>query len=157
MTSITKKPAKSKPELKIEYSRADPGMPVHVSITAPGDKQSSDYWIELIPADFGIGLRFKKVWNGKTRDFDFAEYDVNIDTVSWLHTCECRHFLKTGQPCRHQKAALRLLDDGVLTLPPRPVVERREPEYVEEVPEATCHMCGHMQSAHGGGGEFCPI
>ena len=158
MTSITKTQKKRKSELTIEYSRGDDGAPVHVSITAPGDKQSSDYWVELIPADFGIGLKFKKVWNGRTKDFDFTEYDVNIDTLSWCHTCECRGHLKTGENCRHIRAAIKLLDDGVLTLPPRPIVDRREPEYVEEVPEATCRMCGCLQSWHGGeNNEFCPI
>ena len=50
-----------------------------------------------------------------------------LDTVSWLHSCECMGHLRHGTPCKHIKAAVQLFDAGRLVLAPRP-------EQVEERP-----------------------
>lgn len=153
MNSITKTQKKSKPELKIEYSRGDDGAPVLVSITDARGR-CSDYWCERIPSDWGVALCMRKMWDGRAKDFGQETYDVCLDLVSWVHECDCPHYARTGENCRHIRAAIKLLDDGVLTLPPRPIVERREPEYVEEMPDSYCSTCGCQQAAHVAG--FCP-
>lgn len=102
-------------KIKIEVSRAEPGMPVFVSITDERGNQS-DYWVERIPADFGIGVQFRKIWDGRSKDFDHRTYEVNLDTVSWLHECDCMAHASYGR-CRHVSAAIALLDEGMLALP----------------------------------------
>ena len=105
-------------KIKLEVDAAPAGMPLFVSIT--DQHGQSDYWMERIPADFGIGVSVRKIWDGKSRDFAHESYDVNLDTVSWCHSCECWAHLRYGK-CRHVDCAVALMDQGLLSLPQVPV------------------------------------
>jgi len=137
IASIPHTTAARKSKIEIDAGHSEPGMPIFVSITVDG--KQSDYWAERIAADFGVGVHFRKIWDGKARDFASEEYSVNLDTVSHCHTCECMGFLRYGF-CRHVEAAIQLFDAGRLVLPPRP-------EHVEERParqvstEPWCRHC----------------
>lgn len=130
-----------KSELTIEASPAEPGAPIFVSITSKG--QQSDYWCERIPADFGVGVRFRKIWDGKAKDFAEEVYDVSLDTVSHCHSCECLGFLRWGY-CRHVDAAIQLFDAGRLVLAPRP---EHAPEKPSRVVNPCCFLCGKSYEA----------
>lgn len=125
--------------IKVEVSRAEPGMPLFVTILDEKDRRS-DYWYERIPADFGVGIRVRKVWDGKAKDFDHQVYDLNLDMTCWIHSCECRGHLRRGH-CKHVDIAVRLWDEGLLLLPseakrPEPApAEPGELTYGPEFPE----------------------
>ena len=102
----------------IEHSSPCPGMKTLVSVTVPGRHGRSDYWAEQIPCDFGLGVRFDKIW--AKNDFADGHYDVLLDTATGHHTCECKGFLRHSH-CRHIKAALMLLAAGAFAKKaPRP-------------------------------------
>jgi hypothetical protein len=131
MNTISSAPKQRKHELTIEFLPAEPGAPIFVSITQAG--RQSDYWFERIPADFGVGVRVRKIWDGKARDFAFEQYDVNLDLTSWLHTCECLGALRWGR-CKHIDAAVKLWDAGLLLPVPRPEHARERPAKQQPIP-----------------------
>src|SRR4051794_36418411 len=67
VTTIPHQTPTRKSELAISISHAEPGMPILVNITC--DRKQSDYWAEHIPTDSGIGVRFRKIWDGRAKDF----------------------------------------------------------------------------------------
>jgi len=134
MASIPHTTLARKSKIEIDAGASEPGMPIFVSITVDGKK--TVYWAERIPADFGVGVHFRKIWDGRNQDFAGEEYSVNLDTVSRCHSCECLGFLRYGY-CRHVDAAIQLFDAGRLVLPPRP-------EHVEERPGRLVNPCCFM-------------
>lgn len=77
---------------------------VHILALTVG-KQTSRYFCQRIPADFGVGVRLEK-FGAEGGD----SYDVNIDHRS---SCECRGFCRHGR-CKHVDACKKLLAEGKL-------------------------------------------
>lgn len=121
---------KAKSELKIYLSAGSPGMPVMVDIEkGKGIYDTSTYYASMVPADYGVGIKFEKIWDG--RDFVLDDDEdkirfVNIDDETGDNTCECKGFLRWGK-CRHIQASLKLIESGLLKKSPRP-------EHADEMP-----------------------
>lgn len=98
----------------MEFEPAPAGMPVLITIQQGRTRQ--DYFAELIPADFGTGIRFGKCGTGEV-------YHVNLDRYN---TCDCPGHARHGR-CKHVDAAVALIEAGALK--PSPC-----PEHAEERP-----------------------
>jgi hypothetical protein len=90
------------------------GQNAEVSITLTRGKktETSRYWIDRLPADWGRGFLVEKQGDGTTLN---EEYCVNVNGQQ--STCECLGFLrwgmgKDGAGCRHIGALLKLIELG---------------------------------------------
>jgi len=100
--------------------RAKPARSIRLCIkpegTAPGivrltvGKDTADYFITIIPADFGKGFLVEKFGI----DRDTAKYHVNIDGANGeKRSCECKGFLRHGH-CKHADGLAALIARGQL-------------------------------------------
>jgi hypothetical protein len=114
MTTTTKTRQRSKPSRRLSFY---PGVPalVEMTITTGRKAETFSYWLEQIPADFGLGFEVKKlITDGGT------VYHVNLDLQHERHTCDCKGAEKWGH-CKHQEAILALIKAGKLSAEPLPV------------------------------------
>lgn len=136
MNSSTPLRSKVKAKPTITAFDSPPGEPILVSVV--DGRRHSEYWAERIPSDWGVAVRFRKIWDGRSNDFADDVYYVLLDTVSHVHSCECKGFLRWNH-CRHVDAAIQLFDAGRLVFPPRPEHAEERPAkmpavYNDEVP-----------------------
>lgn len=113
------------------FEEAGPGMPLFVYFWECGKSgHRSSYWVELLPTDFGTGLRFVKSLD--RTEGDPENYDVLLGGGNY--SCECKGFLRHGH-CKHGLAARKIIDAGALRPSPRP-------EQACELPgKAATHEC----------------
>jgi hypothetical protein len=69
-------------------------------------KESADYFVSVIPADFGRGFQLVKVGIDAS-----GEYSVNIDGDK--RSCECKGFGRHGH-CKHADGLAALIAAGKL-------------------------------------------
>jgi hypothetical protein len=95
-----------KPErrIRLEVRPEDNGVGI-VRITV--GKDHADYFLTLIPADFGRGFKVEKVGLHENE----PPYHVNID--GQRKTCECKGFLHHGH-CKHSDGIAALIAAGRL-------------------------------------------
>ena len=117
----------TKTQLTIEHSTPCPGMTTLVHIT--DGKGRSDYWFDVIPSDFGVAFRARKIW--QANDFAEGAYDVLVDGEQ--SSCECMGHLRHGH-CRHVDAARKLIEAGITRKQPTPeqAVEHPGKQYLDE-------------------------
>jgi hypothetical protein len=70
-------------------------------------KESADYLLTIIPADYGRGFKLVKVGIDATE----GEYAVNIDGDR--RSCECKGFLRHAH-CKHVESLAALIAAGKL-------------------------------------------
>ena len=85
--------------------RPDGAAPGIIRLTV--GKATADYFITIIPADFGQGFLVEKFGI----DRDTAKYHVNIEADK--KTCECKGFLRHGH-CKHADGLAALIARGQL-------------------------------------------
>lgn len=129
--------------LLIELSPGGPGMAILASIRRGGDEPQSDYWMDLIPTDFGTGFRFRKIWDG--HDFAEGSYDVLLDGSQ--SSCECKGFLRWGH-CKHLQAAMQAASEGLAKPSPRPEEACEMPARVEPAGHY-CTICKNFLAVEG--------
>ena len=95
------KPARS---IRLEVRPEGDGLGI-VRITV--GKEYADYFLTIIPADFGRGFKVEKI--GLT--CNDPPYAVNIDGDK--KTCECKGYLRHGY-CKHSDGLAALLAAGRL-------------------------------------------
>jgi SWIM zinc finger len=70
-------------------------------------KKADDYFLTLLPADFGRGFKVEKIG----LDCRESAYAVNIDADK--RSCECKGFLRHGH-CKHADGLAALIAAGKL-------------------------------------------
>ena len=70
-------------------------------------KKAADYFLTLIPADFGRGFKVEKIGLHETE----GDYAVNIDGDK--RSCECKGFGRHGH-CKHSDGLAALIAAGKL-------------------------------------------
>jgi len=171
-TRNARKP-RTKPERRVHLYNAD-GNPKLLEMTIGAE--SFSYWLESIPADFGIGFEVRKLLP------EIDVYHVHYDPARRLTTCDCKGGEHHGH-CKHQEAILALIQCGKLAVPlvaskpeppaPRPQTADSRSEVCgfcsgrgfvygnthdaygyqrhDEPPQVTCEYCGGSgQCADGG-------
>jgi hypothetical protein len=88
--------------LRFKPEGTSPGM---VSIRV--GKESADYFLTAIPADFGRGFKVEKIGLHETE----GDYAVNIDGET--RSCECKGFVRHGH-CKHADGLAALIAAGRL-------------------------------------------
>jgi hypothetical protein len=94
------------------------GAALRLTCTTGKKVEAKCYWLESVPADFGLGFRLTK-W--EVEEGEPAEYFVNVDPPHGHHECECLGHLRWGGKdgwCKHIRAVLKLLSEGRLPPPP---------------------------------------
>jgi hypothetical protein len=111
MNATTSAPARQrkprpKPQrfIRLEVRPEENGLGI-VRITV--GKEHADYFLTLIPADFGRGFKVEKIGLHENE----PPYHVNIDTDK--KSCECKGFLKWGH-CKHADGLAALIAAGRL-------------------------------------------
>ena len=120
MTTVAKdsRVRKPRPPLPVRHflgvapTASCPGL-----LTIERGKGRRDYFVHLVPADFGRGFRLEgftsQLVEGEPRD-----YHVNLRGPE--STCECKGFLRwgldagQGKGCKHVEALQGLVDQGKL-------------------------------------------
>ena len=124
------KHGKAVTEIFAAFTRADPGMPVIVSLRDSKRGPTTDYWVEHLPSDFGRAMRFRKFNSDEN-------YDVLLDGGNY--SCECMGFLHHGH-CKHVETARLMIVAGA---EPRSALR---PELTLELParkvNPNCCICG---------------
>ena len=95
------KPARS---IRLEVRPEGDGLGI-VRITV--GKEHADYFLTLIPADFGRGFKVEKIGLHENE----PPYHVNIDADR--RTCDCKGHLKHGH-CKHADGLAALIGRGQL-------------------------------------------
>jgi hypothetical protein len=90
--------------IRLEVRPEGDGLGI-VRITVRG--ASADYFLTLIPADFGRGFQVEKIGLHENE----PPYHVNIDGAK--RTCECKGFLRHGH-CKHSDGLAALIAAGRL-------------------------------------------
>ncbi len=104
MSTATKTRRRVKPTRTIRLNlKPFDGNPGVVRITV--GKETADYLLTEIPADFGRGFKVEKMGD----DADGAAYHVNIDGDN--RTCECKGFGRWHH-CRHADGLAALVKAG---------------------------------------------
>jgi hypothetical protein len=103
MTTATKTRRRVKPVRTIRLTlKPFEGNPGVVQITV--GKDSADYFLSTVPADFGTGFRLEKIGGTET-------YHVNLSPDG--HSCECKGFGRWGR-CKHVEGLAALKRAGRL-------------------------------------------
>jgi hypothetical protein len=83
---------------------------LHMTIGAGEKARHFGYYLQQIPADFGLGFHVEK-FGVEQVEGEPAEYDVHIDTERGYHSCTCKGNTYHGH-CKHVEATLALLQSG---------------------------------------------
>jgi len=75
----------------------------------------TDYWLRLLPSDFGEAFRLMKIIPTNDGPAELGEvYDVLIeDAYTSAPSCQCKGFLRWGH-CKHADAIKALREQGKL-------------------------------------------
>jgi hypothetical protein len=83
---------------------------LHLTIGAGEKARSFGYYLQQIPADFGLGFHVEK-FGVEQVEGEPTEYDVHIDTERNHHSCTCAGNTYHGH-CKHVEAVLALIATG---------------------------------------------
>jgi len=101
---------KSNIEVFADFDAAPAGMAVLVAVKS-GKYDEDNYWVELIPSDWGQAFRF--VRHGKfSRKLEWVEpetYEVLVEDSG--ASCSCKGHARWGH-CKHAKVAVLLIEAG---------------------------------------------
>ena len=104
MTTATKTRRRVKPartiRLAVPLNAEGQGGVVRITV----GKDSADYFLSTVPADFGTGFRLEKIGGTET-------YHVNLSPDG--HSCECKGFGRWGR-CKHVEGLAALKRAGRL-------------------------------------------
>jgi hypothetical protein len=93
------------------------GAALRLTSTEGNRTEVFHYFVEAIPADFGLGFHLEKFAN-EVEEGEPSEYHVLLAGKS--STCECKGWLRWGhrKPCKHLRSLAKLHAEG--KLPPAP-------------------------------------
>ncbi len=122
MSTATKSRKRVKPERRVTISPPVNGGYAMLMTIGTGDKAKRfGYYVDPIPADFGLGFRFEKFAIDKVEGAP-SEYDVNIDLQRGFHSCTCKGNTYCGH-CKHVESILALIKCGKIAAPQQPAPE----------------------------------
>src|SRR5262249_46034972 len=105
-----KAPAKPQRFCRLQ-ARPTVDEPVLLTLHIAG--KESDYWLSLMPSDFGEAFRLEKIIPSDDGPAERGEvYHVCFEDQQ-NHTCECKGFLRHGH-CKHIDSLKALRDAGKL-------------------------------------------
>jgi hypothetical protein len=114
-TARTVKTSRPRPERRMTLGAAVNGVfPLLVTVGEGEKAKKYGYYLEAIPADFGLAYRFTKLAHQIEEGMP-AYYDVHLDPRG-RHSCECLGHLRHGHKtrCRHVAACAALVVSGKL-------------------------------------------
>jgi hypothetical protein len=128
MTTATKSRKRVKPERRVQISPFFAGGYAMLLTIGTGEKAKRfGYYIDPIPADFGLAFHLEKFAIDKAEG-EPSEYDVNLDLQRGSHSCTCKGNTYCGH-CKHVESVLALIKSGKIDVPmPQP---QTEPEPIE--------------------------
>jgi hypothetical protein len=122
MSTATKSRKRVKPERRVSISPPVNGGYAMLMTIAKGDKAKRfGYYVDRIPADFGLGFRFTKFYIDQLEG-EPSEYVVNIDFQRSYHSCTCKGNTYCGH-CKHVESVFALLKSGKIVVPQQPTCE----------------------------------
>ncbi len=156
MTTATKSRKRVKPERRVQISKPVNGVYALAMTIGGGEKAKHfGYYVQPIPADFGLAFRFEKFSTEQEEGKD-SEYDVNLDLQRGRHTCTCKGNTYSGH-CKHVEALVSLIQSDKIAVPTakpeapqqsqvKPDVQqpaKREPwcSHCNDNPNVYCHRC----------------
>jgi hypothetical protein len=149
MTTTTKPRKSVKPQRSVQLSR-----PVHgrYAVLIMLGRQQTGYYLEPLPADFGLAFRFEKFSTCRIEG-EPDGYDVLLNQPGGGQSCECKGFLRWGH-CKHIDTILDLVRQGRLAPAAAEPQNKETVEIAAAQPKPRyCRMCGHLDSEHVAG--FC--
>jgi hypothetical protein len=116
MSTATKPRKRVKPERHVILGTPTNGVfALHMTIGTGEKAQHYGYYIQPVPADFGLGFHVEKFDVEKVEGAP-SEYDVNIDLQRGYHSCTCKGNTYCGH-CKHVESILALIKSGKLAVP----------------------------------------
>jgi hypothetical protein len=98
-------------ERRVNISKPVGGVyAMHMVIGAGEKARHFGYYLEQIPADYGLGFHVEKFGTEQVEG-EPTEYDVHIDTERGHHSCTCKGNTYHGH-CKHVEAVLALIAAG---------------------------------------------
>jgi hypothetical protein len=129
MSTAMKSRKHVKPERRVTISPPVNGGYALLMTIGTGDKAKRfGYYVDPIPADFGLGFHFKKFAIDEVEG-EPSEYDVNLDLQRGYHSCTCKGNTYCGH-CKHVESILALIKGGKIAVPRQPA---REPIVLEDL------------------------
>ena len=118
MSNASKSRKRVKPERRVQMSKiVNGGFAIAMTIGSGETAKQFGYFVEPIPADFGLGFHFEKFVHQQVEG-EPSEYDVNIDLQRGYHSCTCKGNTYCGH-CKHVESVLALIKSGKIAVPDR--------------------------------------
>ena len=104
--------ARSRPE---RFAQLDdrPTVDESALLTLHVAGQETDYWLRVVPSDFGEAYRLSKIVPTGDGPAELGEVYHVLFEDQFNHTCECKGFLRHGH-CKHIDSLKALRDAGRL-------------------------------------------
>ena len=116
MSNASKSRKRVKPERRVQMSKiVNGGFAIAMTIGSGETAKQFNYFVEPIPADFGLGFHFEKFIHQQVEG-EPSEYDVNIDLQRGYHSCTCKGNTYCGH-CKHVESILALIKSGKIAVP----------------------------------------
>jgi hypothetical protein len=116
MSTATKSRKRVKPERHVTLGTPTNGVfALHMTIGTGEKAQHFGYYVQPMPADFGLGFHFEK-FDVEKVEGEPSEYDVNIDLQRGYHSCTCKGNTYCGH-CKHVESILALIKSGKIAVP----------------------------------------
>jgi hypothetical protein len=132
MTTATKSRKRVKPERRVTIGKPVNGVFALAMTIGAGEKAKHfGYYVQSIPADFGLAFHFEKFSTEQEEGKD-NEYDVNIDLQRGRHSCTCKGNTYSGH-CKHVEALVSLIQSGKIDVP---TAKPQAPQQPQAKPEA---------------------
>ena len=117
MSQVTLSPTPSQRQRTVRFLKpfdADlENAEIEISITRGNKTETTSYWLDKFPADYGEAYLLEKVGDGSTAN---EEYFVNLQGAD--STCDCPGFCwgqaKSGMGCKHIDALHELKSRNLL-------------------------------------------
>jgi hypothetical protein len=146
MSNATKPRKRVKPERRVQMSKiVNGGFAIAMTIGYGETAKQFNYFVESIPADFGLGFHFEKFIHQQVEG-EPSEYDVNIDLQRGSHSCTCKGNTYCGH-CKHVESVLALIKSGKIDVPaakpeaaPKPQAKQQPAPQPQE--DGRCFECG---------------
>jgi hypothetical protein len=122
MTTASKSRKRVKPERRVSIGTPTNGGYALAMTVGTGEKAKLfGYYVQPIPADFGLGYRFEKFSTEQVED-EPSEYDVLIDLQRGYHSCTCKGNTYCGH-CKHVESIVALIKGDKIAVPQQPSPE----------------------------------
>jgi hypothetical protein len=116
MSTATKSRKRVKPDRHVAIGApCNNVFALHMTIGTGENAQHFGYYVQSIPADFGLGFRFEK-FDVEKVEGEPSVYDVNIDLERGYHSCTCKGNTYCGH-CKHVESVLALIQSGKIAVP----------------------------------------